>query len=260
MSFVQYLTNNIGPTSMGVNAFGTIVLLTLITKCNGMWYVQCVKCNKIRTDWCNSLGPQRQMFLTKLQCHHRANSCSMHALYHAIVILLAGCQSAILSSDEWHNDMNPALISTVMAPNFEIKEITSGPRRSMPIPNQNICSCPGGQGASPYNVAQHINGNRHLGSRIPRIPQVGTPYPANGTDGHGVCEMRHKKLKMGTMVEKIQPVGPSNLLNNIVQVFANRATRGQATSSIAPEAGGNATSPLHSRGSPTKGTKSEVKT
>ena len=38
-----------------------------------------------------------------------------------------------------------------------------------------------------------------------------------------------------------------------------------AVSSIAPEGwgpkeGGNATSPLHSRGSPTKGTKSEVKT
>ena len=31
--------------------------------------------------------------------------------------------------------MNPALISTIMAPNFEIKEITSGTRRSIPIPN-----------------------------------------------------------------------------------------------------------------------------
>ena len=29
-----HLTNNIGPTSVGVNTFGTIVLLTLITKCN----------------------------------------------------------------------------------------------------------------------------------------------------------------------------------------------------------------------------------
>ena len=56
---------------------------------------------------------------------------------------------------------------------------------------------------------------------ILRIPQVGTPYPANGTDGHRVCEMCHKEWKMGTMVERIQPVGPSNLLNNMVQVFAN---------------------------------------
>ena len=66
----------------------------------------------------------------------------MCALYHpctSIVTLLAGCQSAILSSKEWHNDMNPALISTIMAPIFEIKEITSGTRRSIPIPNQNIC-------------------------------------------------------------------------------------------------------------------------
>ena len=33
--------------------------------------------------------------------------------------------------------------------------------------------------------------------------------------------MRHKEWKMGTMVESIQPIGPSNLLNNMVQVFAN---------------------------------------
>ena len=66
----------------------------------------------------------------------------MRALYHpcSIITLLAGCQIAILFSKEWHNDMNPAFISTIMAPNFEIKEITSGTRRSIiPIPNQNIC-------------------------------------------------------------------------------------------------------------------------
>ena len=58
-----------------------------------------------------------------------------------IVTLLAGCQSAILSSNEWHNDMKPAFICTIMAPNFKIKEITSGTRRypTIPIPNQNIC-------------------------------------------------------------------------------------------------------------------------
>ena len=33
-----------------------------------------------------------------------------------VVTLLAGCQSAILSSNEWHNDMNPAFISAIMAP------------------------------------------------------------------------------------------------------------------------------------------------
>ena len=33
MSSVLYLTNNIGPTSVGVNTFSTIVLLTVITKC-----------------------------------------------------------------------------------------------------------------------------------------------------------------------------------------------------------------------------------
>ena len=89
---------------------------------------------------------------------------------------------------------------------------------------------PGGQGANPYNVAQHINSNSHLVNmrRILRIPQVCTPYPANGTDGHGVCEMRHKEQKMGTMVERIQPVGPSNLLNNMVKVFASRGQHSAA--------------------------------
>ena len=38
---------------------------------------------------------------------------------HVIVRLLAGCQSAILSSNEWHDDMNPAFISTITAPNFQ---------------------------------------------------------------------------------------------------------------------------------------------
>ena len=57
---------------------------------------------------------------------------------HVIVKLLAGRQNANLSSNEWHNDMNPAFRSTIMAPNFEIKEITLGTRRFIPIPNQNI--------------------------------------------------------------------------------------------------------------------------
>ena len=35
MSFVLYLTNGIGPTSVGVNTFNKIVLLTLITNCDG---------------------------------------------------------------------------------------------------------------------------------------------------------------------------------------------------------------------------------
>ena len=35
MSFVLYLINNIGPTSVGVNTFSTIVLFTLTTNCDG---------------------------------------------------------------------------------------------------------------------------------------------------------------------------------------------------------------------------------
>ena len=58
-----------------------------------------------------------------------------------------------------------------MALNFKIKEITSGTRRSIPIPNQNICWRPGGQGANPYNVAQHINGTS------PRVGHVSQKMP-----------------------------------------------------------------------------------
>ena len=40
--------------------------------------------------------------------------------------------------------MNPAFISTIMAPNFKIKEITSGTRRSIPIPT--FADVPGTKG------------------------------------------------------------------------------------------------------------------
>ena len=49
---------------------------------------------------------------------------------YIIAQLLPGRQSSILSSNEWHNDMNPAFISAVMAPNLKIKEITAGTRWS----------------------------------------------------------------------------------------------------------------------------------
>ena len=74
-----------------------------------------------------------------------------------------------------------------------------------------------------YSLSRHINGNSYLVNmrRTLRIPQVSTPYGTNGTDGHGVCEMWHKERKMGTMVEKIQPVSPANFLCNMVKIFAN---------------------------------------
>ena len=80
--------------------------------------------------------------------------------------------------------------------------------------------------------------------------------------------MRHKERKMGTMVERIQPVGPSNLLNNMVKVFAstgntlppgNLLTFRVRHESTALCRWGD-TSALHSRGAPTRATTSEVKT
>ena len=139
---------------------------------------------------------------------------------YIIITLLASCQSSILSSNEWHNDMNPAFISTIMAPSFKIEEITLGMRRTIPIPNENTSGCPRGQRGNPNNVAQHINGNGDLENMqcILRIPKVNTRHPTDGSDGHGVREMGHEKREMGTMIERIRTVGPPNFLDNMVKV------------------------------------------
>ena len=106
-----------------------LVLLTLITNCDGGAFWQ-HNTHTSASSSASSCVPQPSKQLL--------NACPVPPV-HVIVTLLAGCQDAILSSNEWHNDMNPALISTIMAPNFETKEITSGTRRSIPIKNQNIC-------------------------------------------------------------------------------------------------------------------------
>ena len=118
---------------------------------------------------------------------------------HNIVQLLPGSQSSILSSNEWHNDMKPAVLSAVMAPNLKIKESTTGTRQSIPIPNLNIGRCPRGQGANSYNVAQHIKGNSYLANmqHMLRIPRVSTPYATIGTHGHGVSKSVNLRRKNG---------------------------------------------------------------
>ena len=74
---------------------------------------------------------------------------------------------------------------------------------------------------------------------IAQGPQFILTHHQHSCVPYHTVEMRHKEWKMGTMVERIQPVGPEDW---------------------GPKEGGNATSPLHSRRSPTKGTKSEIKT
>ena len=65
---------------------------------------------------------------------------------HIIVRMLPGHQSSTLSSNEWHNDMNPAFRSAVMAPNLKIKEMTAGMHPKSTHPR--MCW---GQGANPTN-------------------------------------------------------------------------------------------------------------
>ena len=57
------------------------------------------------------------------------NACPIPLVY-IIMALLPGCQSSILLSNVWHNGMNPAFMSTIMAPNFKMKETTLGTRRN----------------------------------------------------------------------------------------------------------------------------------
>ena len=67
-----------------------------------------VKCNKIWSGWCNSLGPPRQMFLTnqtpiRQPSKQLLNACPIPPV-HIIVRLLVGCQSAFLYSNETKGD------------------------------------------------------------------------------------------------------------------------------------------------------------
>ena len=43
-------------------------------------------------DWCNSLRPPRQVFLTKPQCHNYPNKCFMRALCHPCTSLYDCCR------------------------------------------------------------------------------------------------------------------------------------------------------------------------
>ena len=73
----------------------------------------CVKCNKIRTDWCNPIGAATPLVPNQTPrpqpSKQLLNACPIPPV-HVIVRLLAGCQSAILSSNEWHNDMSPCIL------------------------------------------------------------------------------------------------------------------------------------------------------
>ena len=66
------------------------------------------------------------MFLTKPQCQSKQmlNVCPTPTMC-IIVQLLLGRQSSFLSSNERHGNMHSAFISTVMAPNLEIKDSIS---------------------------------------------------------------------------------------------------------------------------------------
>ena len=54
--------------------------------------------------------------LSQPQSHNCTNKCSMRALYHPSTSLCAVKIPFCLPSNEWHNHMNLAFISTIMAP------------------------------------------------------------------------------------------------------------------------------------------------
>ena len=87
---------------------------------------------KIRTDSCNSSPDVPNQTRMPQLSKQMLNACPIPPM-HIIVRLLPGRQSSIVSSNEWHNDMNPTFESTIMAP--KIKELALGTRRSLPTPN-----------------------------------------------------------------------------------------------------------------------------
>ena len=83
--------------------------------------------------------------------------------------------------------MNPALISTIMAPNFEIKEITSGTRRSIPIPNLLMSRGPRGKSIQccPTYQRQKSTGRAQVKKDARRAPGALT-FPLNAPPLNGV--------------------------------------------------------------------------
>ena len=70
------------------------------------------------------------------------NACPIPPM-HIIVRLLPGRQSPILSSNEWHNDMNPAFISAAKAPSISKK---SPWEQDGPNPFKTAADIPGAKG------------------------------------------------------------------------------------------------------------------
>ena len=106
------------------------------------------------------------------------NACPIPPV-HVIITLLAGCQSAILSSNEWHNDMNPAFISTIMAPNFKIKEIGYEQVHTHPKTSADV---PGAKG--------HI----HI-----MLPNISTATVHQWGTGHKRCPARARRTNVPPM-------------------------------------------------------------
>ena len=145
------------------------------------------------------------------------NVCPIQPM-HIIVRLLHGCQSSILSSNESHNDMKPAFISAVMAPNLKIKEITWGTRQSIPIPNQNICEGKINMATSPLPSWVPHGGERSIWLHCPCLlgfPMVrrkeGWKMGKNGWQFKHATSKMHKNLKKKTpgMEQKICGKGHS---------------------------------------------------
>ena len=119
--------------------------------------------------------------------------------------------------------MHTTLVSSIMATNLKIKEISSCARRSRTIPYQYIGGGAKSQRTNPYYIAQHINGHGDLEnvSRVFWIPKVHRPHATNGANRHGIHKVCHEIWEVGTLVETILPVKPPNFLTNMIQQIAH---------------------------------------
>ena len=89
LSSIVYLTNNIAPTGVGVSTFSAIVLLTLITSCDGGALLATQ-----HTHFCLIL-----CLILRATTEQIATRFVPYTTVHVIVTLLAGLQSAIISSN-----------------------------------------------------------------------------------------------------------------------------------------------------------------
>ena len=166
---------------------------------------------------------------------------------HVIVTLLAGCQSAILSSNEWHNGMNPAFRTPSWPPTSKSKK---SPRvREGPYPSQ-------------IKTSADVPGAK--GQIHTMLPNISTATVHRWGTGHKKCRARAQRANVPPEHPSVRDMSaPLSTSGDVVSPLHSRASPNKGGQNHkwlphpcllgGPKEGGNAMPPLHSRGSLNKG-------